>query len=287
MRPCVRNGDLPTFFTHLYCWSQLMSRQKSTGYKTLGWWYVSVWHETLAIRHLSLSLCARSSNKDRYAVHEEWTCTRSRWIRLRLLKSNLELFLVSLESPFLDDDVSLCCPAFSRKRYFSEITLLTHPHLIFRLRSMMIGLSRAVVPYCEKRRPITGDQRSRREDAGSDRFSHERPPRGSWQVLQGRSCTFTRTILVHSPNWSAAARLFYLRGWEGGTDEGTSGQTDIRRSGRARVYSRDHVPGTGSWQAGWQRTTRSDRERGANSPPSSRVFFFPRNFLIFSIPAFC
>lgn len=63
-------------------------------------------------------------------------------------------------------------------------------------------------------------------------------PRGS------RHGRFTRSTHLCT-NWSAAARLFYLLGWEGGTR--TEGR--IHAGVEARIYGRSQVPGTESWLA--------------------------------------
>lgn len=101
------------------------------------------------------------------------------------------------------------------------------------------------------------------------------------------SCTLTRSTLVHSPNWSAAARLFYLRGWEGGTR--TEGPADkrIHAGVEARIYGRSQVPGTGSWLVGWQpRITITCFRRGASSSPARSLPPFPLSLLFFSYSRF-
>lgn len=92
----------------------------------------------------------------------------------------------------------------------------------------------------------------------------------------GGSCRFTRSTLVHSPNWSTATRLFYLRGWEGGTRTERRADKRIHAGVEAQVCGRNQVPGTGSWLAGWL----AGRLAGNTQPHvDNYVFWQRRQFL--------
>lgn len=203
MTSCIRNGDLPTFFTRFY-WSQSMSRQESRGSKILDWWY-------------------------NYVIFKE---------------------LISLLN------------------------------LLPSIRDYHVDVIK--FPYHNIQMTTSGESHNAVESA---RLSHK-----SVRKEVGGSCTLTRSRLVHSPNWSAAACLFYLRGWEGGTR--TEGLADKRIHARveARIYGRSQVPGTGSWL--WfvgnirPRITITCFRRGASSSPARSLSSFSHIFLVLSIPAF-